>query len=100
MTLVRLYARVAVVGCWSLVVGVVGVVLASGLLSSLPGEAEATPGVRTAGFSLLALFGPLVGGLFEAGLSGMGAGAVLMVGGAYFCRSAGRSARGGRSTRL
>lgn len=101
MAFARLYVRVAVLGVWSLVVGLLAAIVASGVLSSLPGEAEGSPGVRTAGFSVFALLAPFLGGLFDVGISGMGAGALLMVGGVYCCRSAGRSERGrARSTRL
>lgn len=96
----RLYVRVAVVGVWSLVVGLIGVIVAGGVLSALPDGGRPSAGTRTAGLAVVPLLAPAFGGLFDAGLSGIGAGAVLLAGGLYLCRTATYDGGRRRSTRL
>lgn len=96
----RLYVRVAVVGIWSLVVGLIGVIVAGGILSALPEGGESSPGSPRAGLAVVPLLAPAFGGLFDAGVSSIGAGAVLLAGGLYLCRTATYDDGRRRSTRL
>lgn len=81
-SLVRLYARVFIVGAWALIIGAVTVVGAvKALAASGPGEST---GLRASGLPVMALLAGSLAGLVDVGLSGIGVGAVAMVVGTRF----------------
>lgn len=86
----RIYARVALVGFWGLLVGLVTVVGAAKALAATSGGSLDSRGLRTAGVSLTPLAVGIFGGLLDAGLASLGVGAVVMSVGTRFCLSSAR----------
>lgn len=89
----RLYVRVAIIGIWSLLVGLVTVIVAAWSLTSISEGSTGATHQETKMLSFVGLLAGVLGSLFDAGLVGIAIGLVLLGAGVHYYRGVVHSMR-------